>query len=134
MNWKPRLTELKIPFDTKEYELYKQEKPASRYTDVGWLLRRGRSKHGEFPVIVVREYFRELGFSVWVAEPEMPDNSGFILVSYPGKRRANHPAFERMISVFGKDIVTLLNQKADEEKKALTGNTGGRRSGSFCFQ
>jgi len=134
MSWKSSLPEIKIPFDAKEYELYKKNDPASKYSDGRWLFPRGRTKHGEFPVIVVREYYRKLGYTVWVSEPEMPDQSGFILASYQGKRRSNHPAYQRMKRIIGPDLVENLNKKADEEKILLTGNAGGGDPDLFLFR
>jgi hypothetical protein len=114
MTWKPRSPEIAIPFDLRESELYKRGDPSSRYYAVRWPLRAGRGKHGEFPLVVVREYYRGLGYTVWASEPELPDDTGFILVSYPGKRRDRHPAFVRMEQIFGKSTLTELNARADE--------------------
>ena len=49
----------------------------------------GRGKYGEFPLIVVREYYRGLGYTVWFCEPALekyqdPD----LLVSCSSRIRA----------------------------------------------
>jgi hypothetical protein len=134
MNWKPGLPEIEISFDAKEYDLYKKNDPASKYADVRWSLSRGRTKRGEFPVVVAREYFRKLGYTVWVSEPEMLDQSGFILASYQGKRRENHPAYQRMKFIIGSELVEKFNKKSDEEKVLKTGNAGGGDPGMFVFR
>ena len=116
MNWKPKSPEYEVPYPQVEYDLYRNNDPASKYKDVRWPLNKGRGRHGEFPLVVVREHFRSLGYEVLASEPELPNLSGFILVSYPGKRRKNHPAFLQMERFFSKDIITQLNIESDQAK------------------
>ena len=125
--------EYDVTYSEKEYELYKTDDPSSMYKDVRWPLLKGRGRHGEFPLIVVREHFRSLGYNVLASEPELPDNAGFILVSYPGKRKLGHPAYKRMEKYFSKDKIDKLNTVADKEKIKQTGNAGGGDPDLFVF-
>ena len=74
-------------------------------------------KYGEFPLVVVREHYRSQGYTVWASEPELdaPDFKGFILVSYPGKRRDGHEAYKRMQVALTQGscdrIATMLNRR-----------------------
>jgi hypothetical protein len=132
MTWHPRGGEISLPFPLGQYGLYRSGNSACIYPR--WPRSVGRSKHGEFPVVVVREHFRKLGYSVWAAEPELPDDDGFILVSFPGKRRSGHPAFARMETFFGSDVLKELNASADDKKRKLTGNAGGGDPDLFVFR
>jgi hypothetical protein len=133
MSWKSHKEEIQIPFDPSEEDLYRKEDPSSRYAKVRWSLSRGRTKLGEFPVVVVREYYRNLGYTVWASEPELPNDLGYLLVSYPGKRRQDHPAYATMKDIFGSDVIEALNKKVDEEKRRETGNAGGGDPDLFVF-
>lgn len=133
MTWKPQSPEIIIPVDEREPELYRRKDPASRYHYVRWPLESGRGRYGEFPLVVVREHFRGLGYTVWASEPELPDDLGFMLVSYPGKRVDRHPALVRMEQIFGKDTVAELNAKADKAKEKNTGNRQGGDPDLFVF-
>ena len=55
----------------------------------------------EFPLVVVREHYRRMGYVVLASEPRLSNEEGFILLSYPGKRRAGDPAYRRMETIFG---------------------------------
>lgn len=134
MTWTPRTPEILVPFDPREERLYRDENPTCVYHGVRWPLRRGRGKYGEFPLIVVREHFRTLGYTVWASEPELPDGSGFILVSYPGKRRNCDPAFLRMAEMFGEETVEELNERADRLKQERTKSAGGGDPDLFVFR
>ena len=102
----------------------------------------GRGKYGEFPLIVVREHYRMRGYTVWFCEPaleqyEDPDFVGFMLLSYPGRRRAAHPAYKRMQDVFGEATVARLNREADRAKRKMDqgqGNRGGGDPDLFVFK
>jgi hypothetical protein len=131
-SWKPERGEVLLPFDRGQDDLYRSGSSACVYPR--WPRSIGRSKYGEFPVVVTREHFRNLGYSVWASEPELPDNDGFILVSYPGKRRSGHPAYSRMESFFGADVLRKLNARADAAKRRLTGNAGGGDPDLFVFR
>ena len=134
MTWQPRTPEIGIPFDPRELELYERDDPTSQYYAVRWPLRAGRGRYGEFPLVVVREHYRRLGYTVWASEPELPDDTGFILVSYPGKRGDHHPAFVRMEQMFGKTTVAELNGRADEAKRLQTDGRGGGDPDLFVFR
>lgn len=138
--WQPGQPEIRIDLDPLQYRLYKSGAPACIYHAVHWPRSVGRSRHGEFPLVVAREHFRQLGYTVWAAEPELPDGDGFILVSYPGKRRRGHPAYLRMVEIFGERVLQELNAAADAQKRTLTGNAGGgdpdlflSRDSAHCF-
>jgi hypothetical protein len=102
----------------------------------------GRGKHGEFPLIVVREHYRRQGYTVWFCEPalekhEDPDFVGFMLLSYRGRRRAAHAAYKRMQDMFGEATVAGLNLKADHAKRQMDqgqGNRGGGDPDLFVFK
>jgi hypothetical protein len=102
----------------------------------------GRGKYGEFPLVVVGEYYRRQGYTVWFCEPALeryadPDFVGFMLVSYPGRRVAAHPAYKRMRAVFGATTVEALNVEADRAKRQMDRGTGGRGGGDpdlFVFK
>jgi hypothetical protein len=94
----------------------------------------GRAKFGEFPLVVAREYYRKLGYSVLASEPRLPREEGFILVSYPGKRLAGDPAYRRMESIFGAQVLATLNEKADIAKEEMTGNRAGGDPDLFVFR
>lgn len=117
--------ELQVAYDPRELELYRMGSPTCRYYSARWQRPIGRSRHGEFPLAVVTHYFAAMGFFVLAAEPELPDGRGYMLLSYPGKRRAGHPAFLRMVSMFGEEPVRLLNRAADTAKIRRTGNRAG---------
>ena len=133
MKWKPKSPEYEVQYSPSEYDLYRNNDPSSKYADVRWPLLRGRGRHGEFPLIVVREHFRNKGYSVLASEPELPNLEGFLLVSYPGKRRNNHPAFIQMERFFDRDIIEELNTVADQQKIDKTGNAGGGDPDLFVF-
>jgi hypothetical protein len=121
--------ELTVPFDRGQIELYRDRDPACIYHSVRWPchLKRGREKTGEFPLVVVREHYRRLGYTVLASEPKLPDGQGFILLSFPGYRKRRHTAYMQMAKLLGTDIEALdaLNLIADKAKIAATGNRGG---------
>ena len=102
----------------------------------------GRGKHGEFPLIVVREHYRRQGYTVWFCEPALekyadPNFVGFMLLSYPGRRQAAHLAYKRMQDVFGEATVARLNLEADHAKLQMNkgqGNRGGGDPDLFVFK
>jgi hypothetical protein len=130
--WQPRRGEILLPFALEQYGLYRSGSSTCVYPR--WPRSVGRSKYGEFPVVVAREHFRSLGYSVWAAEPELPDNDGFILVSFPGKRRQRHLAYARMESFFGANVLRKLNETADAEKCRHKVNAGGGDPDLFVFR
>ena len=94
----------------------------------------GRGKYGEFPLVVVRDHYRRQGYTVWFCEPALenyanPDFVGFMLLSYPGRRRAGHPAFTRMQDEFGDATVAELNVEADCAKREMNQGRGSRGGG-----
>jgi hypothetical protein len=74
-----------------------------------------------------------LQFAVLISEPELPDNGGFILTHYAGKRRKGHPAFERMFQWFQKEDVAELNRRCDTIKRRLTTSAGGGDPDLFAY-
>jgi hypothetical protein len=68
---------------------------------------------------------------------EDPDFVGFMLLSYPGRRRAAHPAYKRMQNVFREATVARLNMEADRAKLRMAqrlGNRGGGDPDVFVFK
>jgi hypothetical protein len=99
----------------------------------------GRGKYGEFPMVVVGEHYRAQGYTVWFCEPaldryEDSDFVGFMLLSYPGRRRAANPAYVRMQEKFGKATVEKLNVEADRAKLKRWGRRGGGDPDLFVFK
>jgi hypothetical protein len=84
--------------------------------------------------VVAREHFRKVGYTVLASEPRLPKEEGFIVVSYPGKRRAGDPAYRRMEAIFGAQVLADLNEEADIAKKETTGNRGGGDPDLFVFR
>ncbi len=123
-SWKPG-AEIAIYYDPKQYELYRCRKPECEFHSVRWPLQEGRGRFGEFPLVVAREYFRRLGYTVRASEPRLPGAEGFILVAYPGKREARDPAYRRMEAVFGARVLAELNTRTDKAKRRHTGNRAG---------
>jgi GNAT superfamily N-acetyltransferase len=115
----------------------KETRPvASGYS--AWPHRVGRGKYGEFPLVVVADHYRRLGYTVWFCEPALeqyanPDFVGFMLVSYPGRRDRAHPAYKRMQEVFGEATVAKLNRAADAAKLKM-GRRGGGDPDLFVFK
>lgn len=101
----------------------------------------GRGKHGEFPLAVAAAHYRKQGYSVWFCEPALeqydhPDFVGFMLVSYPGRRRQRVTAYCRMLKAFGEAAVEALNRVADRKKRGMndgTGTPGGGDPDLFVF-
>ncbi|HXH49677.1 MAG TPA: hypothetical protein VNM47_10045 [Terriglobia bacterium] len=132
------MEELAVPFDPVQIELYRKRDPACIYHSVWWPqeLRRGRERTGEFPLVVVREHFRRLGYTVLASEPRLPDGQGFILLSFPRYRERRHPAYTQMASLLGTDIEALdaFNLISDKAKIAATGNRGGGDPDLFVYR
>ena len=104
----------------------KQHDPLSIYHEAyPRHLWRGIYRGGRFPDIVVRASLLALGYRVFISDPEMPDEQGFILTHYAGKRQEDHPAFTRMFRHFTKNRIELLNRQCDSAKIAVGGSRGG---------
>jgi hypothetical protein len=134
MAWKPKDREVEVPFDPAEIERYRSNDSAGQYFGVAWPRSLGKSHHGEFPVVVVREHFRALGYTVLASEPELPKDEGFLLVAYPGKRERRHPAYERMVGHFGDAVLARLNRHADKTKARYGKSRGGGDPDLFVFR
>lgn len=89
---------------------------------------------GEFSLRVAREHFRREGYTVLASEPRLPNNEGFILLSYPRKRERRDAAYEQMVDIFGRDTLELLNAVADAVKIHYTGNRSGGDPDLFVFK
>jgi hypothetical protein len=128
--------ELTIPFDSGQFALYRCGDKACIYDSVRWPLAQGRGKWGEFPLVVVREHYRKLSYTVLASEPRLPDGQGFVLLSYPGYRKRRHPAYTQMAKLLGTELVALdaLNRIADKAKIAVTGNRGGGDPDLFVYK
>ena len=152
--WKPRAEEL-VAFESGADKRYLAHVEALRRAPstgkvaplepsvhAPWPHLVGRGKYGEFPLVVVSEHFRSRGYTVWFCEPALekyahPDFVGFMLLSYPGRRRTAHPAYKRMQDVFGKATVERLNAEADRAKLQVdqgNGNRGGGDPDLFVFK
>jgi hypothetical protein len=113
-----------------------RELPACSYPL--WETLKGRGKLGEFPLAVVRERYRNEGYSVWVSGSSEELEDRFILVSYPGLRKKTplHPAYERMVGVFGQERIEKLNRMVDDAKRVGKDirNLGGGDPDLFDFK
>jgi hypothetical protein len=128
--------ELTVPFDSKQLSLYRSGDKDCIYNSVRWPLGQGRGKWGEFPLVVVREHYRGMGYTVLASEPRLPEGQGFILLSYPGYRKRRHPAYTQMANLLGTDEAVLndLNREADKAKIAATSNRGGGDPDLFVYK
>jgi hypothetical protein len=155
MAWKPQPEEL-VSFESGADKRYiahvevlrrapngdKELPPAASSGYATWPHLVGRGKYGEFPLVVVREHYRRQGHTVWFCEPALekyadPDFVGFMLLSYPGRRRTAHSAYKRMQDVFGEATVERLNAEADRAKLQMDqgkGNRGGGDPDLFVFK
>ena len=125
--------EITVEYDPVEHNLYRRGDPRCAYHQVRWPFTAGRAKYGEFPLVVVREHYRRMGYVVLASEPRLSNEEGFILLSYPGKRRAGDPAYRRMETIFGADVLQELNKLSDAAKRRETGNAGGGDPDLFVF-
>lgn len=125
--------EVLIPYDPAEQKLYRQGKGMYAKPGVGWPLREGKSRFGEFPLVVVREHFRQLGYVVLASEPRLKA-AGFILLSYSGKQLKGDRAYRRMERIFGKQRLAELNARADLAKRRATRSRGGGDPDLFIFR
>jgi len=88
--------------------------------------------------MVIREYFRTRGYQVLFSSSgrEIPDN--FICTSYPGLRRSKrlHPAYQRMIQIFGFQRLEKFNRYAEAAKlrRKGNGNRGGGDPDLFVYK
>lgn len=128
--------ELAILFDSRQLALYRCGDKACVYHSVRWPLKQGRGKWGEFPLVVAREHYRRLGYTVLASEPRLPNGQGFILFSYPGHRKSCHLAYTKMAKLLGTNLAALddLNRIADKAKIDATGNRGGGDPDLFVYK
>ncbi len=126
--------ELIVPYDPEEKVLYKKGDQRSIYRE-GYPqnLWRGIYRSGRFPEIAVRASFLALGFRVFISSPQMPNEEGFILTHYAGKRQQEHPAFRRMFAHFPKGRIEELNRQCDVAKTKVGGNRSGGDPDLFVF-
>ena len=142
-NWVPKRKEIQVRYLPVDRESYRVNDPKGSYYSVRWNPKPiseprkvelasvspdeywrtlgGRGSHGEFPVVVTREYFRKKGFTVLASEPRlmspmdaMPE--GYVLCSYPGYRRRGAECFQKMGEIFGTDVIAELNAAMDVER------------------
>ena len=135
MAWQDRVIELDVPFDPKQRELYDADNPRSVYYSqrLPDSVRQGRQRHGLFAEIAVRAAFRAAGFTVLISEPRMPDEEGFIITDYAGKRRNDDPAYARMFKHFPREQLEDLQERAKQAKIAATGSSAGGDPDLFVF-
>ena len=128
--------ELTIPFNPRQFSLYRSGDETFDYHLVRWPLKEGRGKWGEFPLVVVREYYRKLGYTVLASEPRLPDGQGFVLLSFSGHRKTRHRTYSQMAKLLGTDLATLdaLNRIADKAKIEATGNDRGGDPDLFVYK
>ena len=127
MAWEDDVVELTVPFDQEQRDLYEANDSRSIYyaQRLPDSVRQGRQRHGLFAEITVRAAFRALGFTVLISEPRMPDEEGFIVADYAGKRRDADPAYTRMFKHFPQERLEALQERADQAKIDATGGARG---------
>ena len=160
-DWFPKRKEIQIGYSPADRGSYRVNDPYGRYFSVRWNpkaineARRvelasvspdkywktlgGRGSHGEFPVVVTREYFRKKGFTVLASEPRlispmdaMPE--GYVLCSYPGYRKRGAECYQRMVDIFGADVLTELNAEMDIARKKHGRTTHGGDPDLFVYK
>lgn len=147
-----------VPFDEDDRIAYSRNDPSNPYYRVRWfplpLMQDaslgpeyfaravgGKGKYGEFPLVVVREYYRRKGYIVWASEPRLfnpitGEAEGYAAMSYPAARKPtdkNHHAYLRMYAIFGEKL-EKLNKAADKAKCELKGNRAGGDPDLFMFK
>lgn len=127
--------ELVVPYDPIERQKYERRDLSSIYHQNGYPLAqwRGTYKRGRFPEVAVRASLIALGFKVLFSDPGTPEEGGFILTHYPGKRRLRDPAFVRMFKWFPEPDVDELNRVCDAAKLRAGGNRGGGDPDLFAY-
>ncbi len=127
--------ELIVPYDPDEREKYEQRDESSIFHQDGYPmgLWHGIYKRGRFPEVAVRASLKALGFSVLISDPDMPNEGGYILTHYAGKRGRLDAAFRRMFQWFPEALIRELNQECDAIKRNISGNRGGGDPDLFVF-
>jgi len=143
------MREIALPVDWVQREMYQVE---VRYLRDRYLLEKeygrplpaltvelvgtpkGKGKWGDPALAAVREHFRKDEYTVWVSGSEENLEDRFILMSYPGLRRKGHPAYKRMVEIFGEERLKNLNKAAEKAKANLSGNRGGGDPDLFVFK
>lgn len=110
-------------------EQARQRKPLPGCVYSLWSNLKGRGKGGEFALTIARHFFNSQGYEVLVSDSQRENPECFILASYPGlrKQRPVHPAYQRMVDVFGEAQLLSFNERATREKllRKRTRNAGG---------
>lgn len=129
------MEKITVSYDPKQLLLYRTGDETCKYHSTRWRLTEGRGRWGEFPLVVVRKHYIDLGYRVLASEPRLLEY-GFILLSYPGKRRERDDSYTKMTGLLGTDLETLdsLNLIADKAKIAATGNNGGGDPDLFVYK
>jgi hypothetical protein len=134
--------ELRIPFDPLQEYLYRRQVKQRRRLPGCiypiWHLLRGKSRHGEFPLVFVREYFLTRGYKVLFSDSGGETSENFICASYPVLRRAKplHPAYRRMARIFGLERLNEFNNIAEKAKRRRKNgsNRGGGDPDLFVYK
>jgi hypothetical protein len=129
-----------VYFDPHQADLYhrqvKQKKELRGCVYPLWENLKGRGRGGEFALTVARHFFVNQGYEVFVSDSSRENPACFILASYPGLRqeRPFHPAYKRMVDVFGEEKLKAFNEHAAKEKPRhkKTRNRGGGDPDLFC--
>jgi hypothetical protein len=127
--------ELIVPYDPDEREKYEKRDKSSLFhrDEYRYPLWRGIYRRGRFPEVAVRASLKDLGFSVLISEPDMPDGGGYILTHYADKRRRRDAAFQRICDLFSEQQIETLNRECDAIKRQISGNRGGGDPDLFVF-
>ena len=120
--WKTR-SDFSLPVPEEEKYLYETCDPNSGYPQ--YPVRKGRNKSGEFPVVVVRKYFMDKGYNVWVSGQSKLGIPVFNLFMFPGARKRRDPSYLIMVDVFGEEIIRNFIATVELKKNAK----GLRRNG-----
>lgn len=121
--WTPSI-QLILKVAENEKCLYEANDPRCRYPQ--WPYRKGRSKKGEFPVMVARQHFIDQGYNVWVSGQSKLEIDAFILAMFPGARQKRDRSYLKMVEVFGeKEIDRFIAIVEKQKEKANLPRHGG---------
>lgn len=131
MTWKPEFeTVVQIP--DLEYRLYARRE-STLLASYQHPERKGINKAGEFPVAVVRNLYKALGYRSWFSGQSKHGEDTYLLTRLPGHRRRGDEAYGRIIGVFGKSRVEALDQAASAARKTAGFRAAGGDPDLFIY-
>lgn len=116
--WIPQ-SEIIIQVPEEEKLLYEANDARCFYHSSRWTYRKGRHNKGEFPVVVARKHFHDLGYIAWASGQSKLGNDVFILAMFPGARARRDLAYLNMIEMFGEKKIRSFIEIVEKEKKDM---------------